>query len=60
MSAILTAVLAYLLPKETPVDKDGKIDYVGAALGLGSLIVFNVVWKYVIHPPTSCPSRVSY
>lgn len=37
--------LALLLPKEQPVDKGGKIDYMGACLGLGSLLLFNFCWK---------------
>ncbi|RYP12432.1 hypothetical protein DL765_007331 [Monosporascus sp. GIB2] len=42
-TALILAWLAYLAPTETPVDKDGKIDYIGAFLGLGSLLLFNVV-----------------
>lgn len=36
-----------MLPREDPVDKEGSIDYIGAALGLGSLALFNFSWKYV-------------
>lgn len=42
---LILAGLAFLMPKETPVDKGGKIDYIGAVLGLSSLLLFNVVWK---------------
>lgn len=34
-----------LSPREPPVDRHGKIDVVGSALGTGSLILFNFVWK---------------
>ncbi|KAK7414993.1 hypothetical protein QQX98_006226 [Neonectria punicea] len=42
---LILAGLAFLMPKETPVDKGGKVDYVGAVLGLSSLLLFNVVWN---------------
>ncbi|RYP81425.1 hypothetical protein DL769_001991 [Monosporascus sp. CRB-8-3] len=34
-----------LLPREVPVDRNGKIDWIGSFLSLGGLIVFNVVWN---------------
>lgn len=50
-SAILSAFnitsLWALLPREVPVDRGGKIDWIGAGLGTSALIVFNFVWKYV-------------
>lgn len=45
VSAVLTGLLVWLLPKETPVDASGKIDYIGAFLGLGGLLLFNIAWK---------------
>ncbi|CAG9986339.1 unnamed protein product [Clonostachys byssicola] len=45
ISAILTAWLAYLVPPEHPVDRSGTIDYIGVALGVSSLVLFNVVWN---------------
>lgn len=48
-SAILeggsVAGLFFSMPKDQPLDKDGKIDYIGSAMGLSSLILFSVVWK---------------
>ena len=41
--------LALVLPKETPVSKDEKMDWVGSFLGVSGLILFNFVWKYVPH-----------
>jgi hypothetical protein len=37
------------MPADIPVDRSGKIDYVGASLGLSGLLLFNVAWKYVVH-----------
>ena len=37
--------LWFLLLPEIPVDRRGKIDWVGAGLGSSGLIVFNVAWK---------------
>lgn len=34
-----------LLPKELPVDRHGKIDCVGAGLGVSGLILFSFVWN---------------
>lgn len=43
-AAILASLLLFR-QKEIPVDKDGKIDYVGAFLGLGSLLLFSFSWN---------------
>ncbi|KAJ9203079.1 hypothetical protein DTO164E3_2550 [Paecilomyces variotii] len=37
--------LSAILPKEVPVDREGKIDWVGAGLGTCALILFNFVWN---------------
>lgn len=42
-----------LLPKEEPVDKQGKIDFIGIVLGLSGLILFSFAWKYGILLPYS-------
>ncbi|KAI9811995.1 MAG: hypothetical protein M1827_004887 [Pycnora praestabilis] len=34
-----------LLPHETPVDRQGKIDWIGATLGTSGLIIFNAAWN---------------
>ncbi|KAI5461958.1 major facilitator superfamily domain-containing protein [Mariannaea sp. PMI_226] len=41
--AIILVALIFLTPKETPVDRGGRIDFVGAFLGVSSLLLFNVV-----------------
>ncbi|KAF5664738.1 aminotriazole resistance [Fusarium heterosporum] len=43
VSALNLAGLAYLMPKETPIDKGGHLDIPGAIMGLGALLLFNVV-----------------
>ncbi|KAH6639609.1 major facilitator superfamily domain-containing protein [Boeremia exigua] len=35
----------FLSPQDEPVDPNGKIDWVGAYLGVGGLILFNFVWN---------------
>ena len=37
--------LFFSMPKDQPLDPKGSIDYIGSAFGLGSLILFGVVWK---------------
>lgn len=39
-----------LVPEDKPVDPNGKVDWVGAYLGVGALILFNFVWKCVLRP----------
>ncbi|KAM0359804.1 hypothetical protein ACHAP4_003412 [Fusarium culmorum] len=43
VSALILVWLTLLMPKETPVDKGGHVDVPGIILGLGSLLLFNVV-----------------
>jgi hypothetical protein len=45
LSAIVSSVLVIQLPREKPCDEGGHVDYIGAALGVGSLVLFNFVWK---------------
>ncbi|KAL3490230.1 MFS general substrate transporter [Aspergillus germanicus] len=45
MGTVIFALLAFLLPSDVPVDRNGKIDWVGAVLGTAGLIVFNVAWN---------------
>ncbi|KAG0649214.1 putative MFS-type transporter [Hyphodiscus hymeniophilus] len=47
LGAFVFTAFALVVPGEPePFDKDGKIDYVGAYLGVGGLILFNFAWKY--------------
>lgn len=39
--------LAIIMPKETPVNGEEKMDWIGSALGITGLVVFNFVWKFV-------------
>lgn len=43
--AVLFAVLWFVLPPETVVDKEGNVDWFGAFLGLAALLLFNFVWN---------------
>ncbi|KAI0380337.1 MFS general substrate transporter [Hypomontagnella monticulosa] len=45
VSLIVMVPLWALLPQEVPVDRNGKIDWIGSFLALSALIVFNVVWN---------------
>ncbi|KAF5009102.1 hypothetical protein FDECE_4654 [Fusarium decemcellulare] len=48
MACIGTASLSglfFVFPHEEPVDKGGKIDYMGVILGLGGLFLFNLAWN---------------
>ncbi|KAK9452800.1 major facilitator superfamily-domain-containing protein [Dipodascopsis uninucleata] len=38
-------ILAFLLPHDHPVDRNGKIDWIGAIFGTGGLILFNIAWN---------------
>jgi hypothetical protein len=42
---VLFAGVWFVLPKEEAGDKDGNVDWLGAFLGIGALVVFNVAWK---------------
>ncbi|EMR64151.1 putative efflux pump antibiotic resistance protein [Eutypa lata UCREL1] len=44
-ATVAFAILYKLLPYETPFDKSGKIDWIGAFLGTAGLILFNFTWK---------------
>ncbi|OKL62859.1 hypothetical protein UA08_01729 [Talaromyces atroroseus] len=50
MGFVVFLPLGILSPSDKPVDQNGKIDYIGSALGTGSLIIFNFVWKYTAFP----------
>jgi hypothetical protein len=43
--APVLGALWFLVPPEEPVDRNGKIDWIGASLGTSGLIIFNVAWK---------------
>ena len=45
LGAAVFGLLWFLLPRETPVHPHGKIDYIGAALGVSGLVLFNFVWN---------------
>lgn len=58
MGVLVTALVVFVVPGETePLDKHGRVDYIGCYLGVGGLILFNFVWKLVsiYHP---CPRPI--
>lgn len=47
VGAVLFTAFAFIVPGEPePLDKTGKIDFVGSYFGVAGLILFNFVWKY--------------
>lgn len=58
-TAVLFALLFLELPREVPVDKGGKIDYMGAGLGLSSLLLFNFVWNQAPSAGWSTPYEIA-
>ncbi|GAD97553.1 efflux pump antibiotic resistance protein, putative [Paecilomyces variotii No. 5] len=45
LGVITFGILGILLPRDHPVDRNGKVDWIGATLGTGGLIAFNVAWN---------------
>ncbi|KAJ5093600.1 MFS general substrate transporter [Penicillium angulare] len=50
--------LFFTAPREEVMQKDGKVDYVGAILGLGGLILFNVSWNQAPSTGWQTPSTI--
>ncbi|KAL3454444.1 major facilitator superfamily domain-containing protein [Aspergillus insuetus] len=45
LGAVAVGSLFLVLPREEPVDNGGKIDWVGAGLGLSGLLLFSIAWN---------------
>ncbi|KAJ0414465.1 major facilitator superfamily domain-containing protein [Aspergillus carlsbadensis] len=45
LGTVAVGSLFLVLPREEPVDKGGKIDWVGAGLGLSGLLLFSIAWN---------------
>ncbi|KUJ14948.1 MFS general substrate transporter [Mollisia scopiformis] len=45
LGGVLFGALWFVLPPENAVDKEGSVDWLGAFIGLTSLILFNFVWN---------------
>ncbi|KAK3935941.1 major facilitator superfamily domain-containing protein [Diplogelasinospora grovesii] len=58
LGTVVGGGLWWLFPREQPVDKGGKIDYIGAALGLSGMILFNVVWNQAPSVGWSTPYEI--
>ncbi|POS71892.1 hypothetical protein DHEL01_v209711 [Diaporthe helianthi] len=59
LTAVLFGLLFLELPREVPVDKGGRIDYTGAGLGLGGLLLFNFVWNQAPSAGWSTPYEIA-
>ena len=57
---VVYGVVLVTIPADEPADPNGEIDWIGAYLGVGGLILFNFVWKYVNSLPLdlSCSRRL--
>lgn len=54
MGVLVTTLVILVVPGETePLDKHGRVDYIGCYLGVAGLILFNFVWKLVYISHTS-------
>ncbi|KAG8162144.1 hypothetical protein KVR01_007909 [Diaporthe batatas] len=59
VTAVLFGLLALELPREVPVDRGGSIDYAGAALGCGGLLLFNFAWNQAPSAGWSAPYEIA-
>ncbi|KAF4171054.1 hypothetical protein CNMCM8927_003790 [Aspergillus lentulus] len=58
LGTFVFGLLALLLPADLPVDRNGKIDWIGALLGTSGLIVFNVAWNQAPASGWSTPFEI--
>ncbi|GAB1198161.1 hypothetical protein APSETT444_007469 [Aspergillus pseudonomiae] len=59
LAAVTFVALWTLAPYEPPVDRHGKIDWIGSALGTSSLILFNFVWNQAPSVGWSTPYEIA-
>ncbi|KAL4948466.1 MFS general substrate transporter [Aspergillus filifer] len=57
--AVAVGCLFLVLPSEEPVDKGGQVDVVGAILGLGGLLLFNIAWNQAPSTGWSAASAIA-
>ena len=55
LGAVVFGTAIVIVSADEPVDPNGEVDWVGAYLGVGALILFNFVWKYVF-PSRNVPN----
>ncbi|KAK3069709.1 hypothetical protein LTR53_011730 [Teratosphaeriaceae sp. CCFEE 6253] len=58
LGAVVFTLALVLLPGDTPVDPAGRIDWIGAYLGVAGLILFNFVWNQA--PAVGWPTPYIY
>ncbi|KAL5362111.1 hypothetical protein BJX96DRAFT_166411 [Aspergillus floccosus] len=59
LGAVTFVFLWMLSPREPAVDRHGKIDWVGSALGTSALILFNFVWNQAPSVGWSTPYEIA-
>ncbi|KAF7561808.1 hypothetical protein G7046_g2350 [Stylonectria norvegica] len=59
LEALTLLGLFFSMPKEKPLDPNGKVDFVGAVLGLSSLLIFNFVWNQAPSSGWSAPYEIA-
>ncbi|KAF9887085.1 hypothetical protein FE257_010579 [Aspergillus nanangensis] len=57
--AVTFVLLWALSPRELAVDRNGKIDWIGSALGTSALILFNFVWNQAPSVGWSTPYEIA-
>ena len=45
LGAFLFVLLWLVIPTESSTKEEGKVDWIGAGLGICALVLFNFVWK---------------
>ncbi|KAF2104461.1 MFS general substrate transporter [Rhizodiscina lignyota] len=58
LAVVTFAILWWILPHDAPLDRLGKVDWVGAALGCSALILFNFVWNQAPSASWSNPYQI--
>ncbi|KAI9693804.1 MAG: hypothetical protein M1822_003075 [Bathelium mastoideum] len=59
LGSVVIVTLWLLFPPERPVDPNGKIDYIGAAMGISALVLFNFVWNQAPAVGWSTPYEIA-
>lgn len=59
LAGVVFGILWWILPGDAPVDRRGKVDWLGAGLGCTALILFNFVWNEAPTATWSNPYQIS-
>ncbi|KAK5727584.1 hypothetical protein LTR15_003485 [Elasticomyces elasticus] len=58
IGTVIYSTVLWFIPSDTAADRKGKIDWLGAYLGVGGLILFNFVWNQA--PGVGWPTSYVY